>query len=105
MLFEHSLPRAPYERLRHSFRAQQKLVDREAGAVAAAASDLAKRAYDPADALSTVDGMIARIEALKAKVSRVCRATWPFVLTLCCVSLQHTMRRRRDRLSRFSEPG
>ncbi|KAH7099711.1 CTLH/CRA C-terminal to lish motif domain-containing protein [Auriculariales sp. MPI-PUGE-AT-0066] len=69
MLFEHSLPRAPYERLRHSFRAQQKMIDREAAALASAAGDLAKRPYDPTDALSTVDAMIARVEALKAKLA------------------------------------
>jgi macrophage erythroblast attacher len=62
----------PYENLRKIFRTSQRYIERELGAVQNASTDLSKKttkqAYDPSEALRTIDGMVGRVEGLKRKV-------------------------------------
>lgn len=62
----------PYETLRKHFRNSQKQIEREFGVIQSASADLAKPGpadRDPVEAAKAVDGMIARVEGLKKKVS------------------------------------
>lgn len=102
--FEHSFPRAPYERLRHSFRAQQKHIDREYSALSASAADLAAREYEPIDALATVDAMISRVESLLSKVKPPQSNPGVGFLTPLWNSLKATKRRGRSPQSVFCVP-
>lgn len=61
----------PYENLRKAFRTSQKHIERELGLVA----DAAKKdelEYDALETLKMLEGMIARVESLKAKVRISC---------------------------------
>ncbi|KAF9234269.1 CTLH/CRA C-terminal to lish motif domain-containing protein [Melanogaster broomeanus] len=73
MLFEQPFARVPYENYRKVFRASQRNIERELGNVQTASNDLQKRTkaneVDREDAAKTVDGMIARVENLKRKLS------------------------------------
>ena len=75
MLFEQPFARVPYENYRKVFRAMQKNIERELGAVQTVASDLGKRekssVHTPQDAAKSIDGMIGRVENLKRKVCEV----------------------------------
>ncbi|KAF9010185.1 CTLH/CRA C-terminal to lish motif domain-containing protein [Cyathus striatus] len=72
LLFEQQFARVPYENYRKIFRTQQKNIQRDITALQNAASELVKAAQagdvSQSDALKTVDGMITRIENLKAKL-------------------------------------
>jgi len=67
----------PYENYRKVFRASQKNVERELGAVQSTANDLANRAasgnVDKEEVLKSIDGMIGRVENLKRKVGNFSR--------------------------------
>ncbi|KAH9941578.1 CTLH/CRA C-terminal to lish motif domain-containing protein [Epithele typhae] len=70
MLFEQPFARVPYENYRKVFRTSQKNIEKEMGAVQTAANELAKRPDADADAtLKAIDGMIARVDGLKRKLS------------------------------------
>jgi len=75
MLFEQPFARVPYENYRKVFRATQKNIERELGAVQTAANDLSKRSKSgiqtPQDAAKSIDGMIGRVENLKRKVRQL----------------------------------
>ena len=62
----------PYENYRKVFRISQKNIEKELGALQAAASDLASRAQsgevDSEEAMRIIDGMSKRAENLKRKV-------------------------------------
>lgn len=61
----------PYENYRKVFRASQKNIEKELGAVQNTAKDLASNKTPEADVEATtkaIDGMIARVEGLKRKV-------------------------------------
>jgi len=66
--------KVPYENYRKVFRASQKNVERELGAVQSTSIDLANRAAggdaDKEEVLKSIDGMIGRVENLKRKVGR-----------------------------------
>lgn len=64
---EHTL-QVPYENYRKVFRTSQKNIERELGAVVTAANELSKQAPDSQTALTSIDGMISRVEMLKRKV-------------------------------------
>ncbi|KAA1472045.1 hypothetical protein DENSPDRAFT_838193 [Dentipellis sp. KUC8613] len=69
MLFEQPFARVPYENYRKIFRASQKNIERELGAVQSAAADLARRTPDTQDSVRTLETMITRVETLKRKLS------------------------------------
>ena len=61
----------PYENYRKVFRASQKNIEKEMGAVQNTANDLTKKGASEPDAdaaVKAIDGMIARVEGLKRKV-------------------------------------
>lgn len=64
--------KVPYENYRKVFRASQKNVERELGAVHNTSIELANRAavgnVDKEEVLKSIDGMIGRVENLKRKV-------------------------------------
>lgn len=66
----------PYENYRKVFRASQRNIERELGNVQTSSNDLQRRSkgneINLEDAAKTVDGMIARVENLKRKVSSSC---------------------------------
>jgi len=73
MLFEQPFVRVPYENYRKVFRASQRNIERELGNVQTTSNELQKRTrgneVNLEDAAKTVDGMIARVENLKRKLS------------------------------------
>ncbi|KAF9225826.1 hypothetical protein BS17DRAFT_777750 [Gyrodon lividus] len=73
MLFEQPFARVPYENYRKVFRASQRNIERELGNVQTASNELQKRTkgneVNLEDVAKTVDGMIARVENLKRKLS------------------------------------
>ncbi|KAH9848379.1 CTLH/CRA C-terminal to lish motif domain-containing protein [Lenzites betulinus] len=72
MLFEQPFARVPYENYRKVFRTSQKNIEKELGTVQNAAKDLASKGSPEADVEATtkaIDGMIARVEGLKRKLS------------------------------------
>ncbi|KIP04735.1 hypothetical protein PHLGIDRAFT_109198 [Phlebiopsis gigantea 11061_1 CR5-6] len=77
MLFEQPFARVPYENYRKVFRTSQKNIEKELGALQAAAADLARRAQAgtvvPEDALKAVDAMSRRAEGLKRKLGELQR--------------------------------
>lgn len=71
LLFEQPFARVPYENYRKVFRATQRALEKELGAVQSAAAELARRPQAvQSEALAAVDGMILRVEGLKRKVRR-----------------------------------
>jgi macrophage erythroblast attacher len=74
MLFEQPFARVPYENYRKVFRATQRNIERELGAVQTTANELGKREkagmQSMQDAAKSVDSMIGRVENLKRKVHR-----------------------------------
>ena len=62
------LVQVPYENYRKVFRASQKAIEKEMGAVQNAANDLSQRDPEPDDAVKAIEGMISRVEGLKRKV-------------------------------------
>ena len=63
--------KVPYENYRKVFRASQKNIEKEMGAVQNIANDLTKKGSAEPDAdaaVKAIDGMIARVEGLKRKV-------------------------------------
>ncbi|KIJ61640.1 hypothetical protein HYDPIDRAFT_115817 [Hydnomerulius pinastri MD-312] len=75
MLFEQPFARVPYENYRKVFRASQRNIERELGNAQTASIELHKRTkgneVNLEDAAKTVDGMIARVENLKRKLSEL----------------------------------
>ncbi|GJE85210.1 CTLH/CRA C-terminal to LisH motif domain-containing protein [Phanerochaete sordida] len=75
MLFEQPFARVPYENYRKVFRASQKNIEKELGALQTAAADLARKAQSGAvsqeDATKAVDGMLKRAENLKRKLGEL----------------------------------
>ncbi|KDQ58612.1 hypothetical protein JAAARDRAFT_34441 [Jaapia argillacea MUCL 33604] len=73
LLFEQPFARVPYENYRRVFRATQKNIERELGAVQTSAGDLATRGkaggFDSHEAANVLEGMIVRVESLKRKLS------------------------------------
>lgn len=72
MLFEQPFARVPYENYRKVFRASQKNIEKELGALQTAAAELARKAQAGAvgqeDAAKAVEGMLKRAENLKRKL-------------------------------------
>ncbi|KDQ20772.1 hypothetical protein BOTBODRAFT_26790 [Botryobasidium botryosum FD-172 SS1] len=95
LLLEQPFARIPYEQFRKTFRTSQKHIERELGAVQAATVDLVKRARegtcDAAETARAIDGMIARAEGLKRKLSELHTNT--------TVPVQATIRRRLEDLA------
>ena len=63
--------KVPYENYRKVFRASQKNIEKELGAVQNIANDFTKKGSSEPDAdaaVKAIDGMIARVEGLKRKV-------------------------------------
>ncbi|KAF8137503.1 CTLH/CRA C-terminal to lish motif domain-containing protein [Boletus edulis] len=73
MLFEQPFVRVPYENYRKVFRASQRNIEREFGNIQTGSNELQKRTksneVNLEDAAKAVDGMIARVENLKRKLS------------------------------------
>ncbi|KAH7886941.1 CTLH/CRA C-terminal to lish motif domain-containing protein [Phlebopus sp. FC_14] len=73
MLFEQPFARVPYENYRKVFRASQRNIERELGIVQSSSNELQQRTktneVDAENATKIVDGMIARVENLKRKLS------------------------------------
>jgi len=95
LLLEQPFARIPYEQFRKTFRTSQKHIERELGAVQAATADLVKRAKegncDAAEISRAIDGMIARAEGLKRKLSELHTNT--------TVPIQSTIRKRLEDLA------
>ncbi|EJF57375.1 hypothetical protein DICSQDRAFT_140404 [Dichomitus squalens LYAD-421 SS1] len=91
MLFEQPFARVPYENYRKVFRTSQKNIEKELGAVQNAANDLAKKDYgSDADAtVKAIDGMIARVEGLKRKLSDMQESAGTPTLNVMRERLQH----------------
>ncbi|KAI9509052.1 CTLH/CRA C-terminal to lish motif domain-containing protein [Russula earlei] len=73
LIFEQPFARVPYENYRKVFRAAQKNIERELGAIQAASNDLGRNAQnvckDTQEAIKSLEGMIGRVESLKRKVT------------------------------------
>ncbi|KAG6811406.1 hypothetical protein H0H92_007599 [Tricholoma furcatifolium] len=73
LLFEQPFARVPFENYRKVFRASQRNVERDLGQIQTTSTDLAKRgAKGPSgkqEALSSIQGMIGKVESLKRKLS------------------------------------
>ncbi|KAF4583416.1 GID complex subunit containing RING finger motif [Pleurotus pulmonarius] len=73
MMLEQPFLRVPYENYRKAFRTSQRNVEKDLGAVNSMAIDVSKRVSlenaEPADTVNALDSMIARVEALKRKLS------------------------------------
>ncbi|KAI0716452.1 CTLH/CRA C-terminal to lish motif domain-containing protein [Earliella scabrosa] len=93
MLFEQPFARVPYENYRKVFRTSQKNIEKEMGAVQNTANDLAKKdlsAGSDADAaVKAIDGMIARVEGLKRKLSDMQDTAGTPTLNVVRERLQH----------------
>ncbi|KAI0760120.1 CTLH/CRA C-terminal to lish motif domain-containing protein [Fomes fomentarius] len=93
MLFEQPFARVvPYENYRKVFRTSQKNIEKEMCAVQTAANELAKKDTPEADADATVraiDGMIARVESLKRKLSDMQETAGAPTLSVIRERLQH----------------
>ncbi|TRM63584.1 CTLH/CRA C-terminal to lish motif domain-containing protein [Schizophyllum amplum] len=75
LLLEQPFVRVPYENYRKIFRTSQKHVERELQPVQTSAAKLAKDAeagsLQPAQAMESIDAMIARVENLKRKLAEL----------------------------------
>ncbi|KAI0764574.1 CTLH/CRA C-terminal to lish motif domain-containing protein [Trametes elegans] len=92
MLFEQPFARVPYENYRKVFRTSQKNIEKELGAVQNAAKDLAHKDGAAADVEATakaIDGMIARVEGLKRKLSEMQESAGKPTLNVMRERLQH----------------
>ncbi|THH28961.1 hypothetical protein EUX98_g5223 [Antrodiella citrinella] len=97
MLFEQPFTRVPYENYRKVFRASQKHIEKELGAVQSSASELAKRTQaagsekrpDDTTNLKNIDAMISRIENLKRKLSDLQESSGTPTLTVMRERSQH----------------
>ncbi|KAI0642593.1 CTLH/CRA C-terminal to lish motif domain-containing protein [Trametes meyenii] len=92
MLFEQPFARVPYENYRKVFRSSQKNIEKELGAVQNTAKDLANKGSPEADVESTtkaIDGMIARVEGLKRKLSDMQESAGKPTLSVMRERLQH----------------
>ncbi|KAL1726253.1 CTLH/CRA C-terminal to lish motif domain-containing protein [Schizophyllum commune] len=73
LLLEQPFARVPYENYRKIFRTSQKQIEREMGPVQTGVAKLAKDAeagsLDSAQAIESIDAMIARVEGLKRKLA------------------------------------
>uniref|UniRef100_D8QHA9 CTLH domain-containing protein n=2 Tax=Schizophyllum commune (strain H4-8 / FGSC 9210) TaxID=578458 RepID=D8QHA9_SCHCM len=73
LLLEQPFARVPYENYRKIFRTSQKQIEREMGPVQTGVAKLAKDAeagsLDSAQAMESIDAMIARVEGLKRKLA------------------------------------
>ncbi|OSD01393.1 hypothetical protein PYCCODRAFT_1436319 [Trametes coccinea BRFM310] len=92
MLFEQPFARVPYENYRKVFRTSQKSIEKELGAVQNAAKDLANKERPEDDVEATtkaLDGMIARVEGLKRKLSDMQESAGKPTLNVMRERLQH----------------
>ncbi|KAI0332824.1 hypothetical protein GY45DRAFT_1320396 [Cubamyces sp. BRFM 1775] len=92
MLFEQPFARVPYENYRKVFRTSQKNIEKELGAVQNTAKDLASRERPEDDVEATtkaIDGMIARVEGLKRKLSDMQESAGKPTLNVMRERLQH----------------
>ncbi|CDO77084.1 hypothetical protein BN946_scf184473.g28 [Trametes cinnabarina] len=92
MLFEQPFARVPYENYRKVFRSSQKNIEKELGAVQNAAKDLANKERPEDDVEATakaLDGMIARVEGLKRKLSDMQESAGKPTLDVMRERLQH----------------
>ncbi|KAI0822927.1 CTLH/CRA C-terminal to lish motif domain-containing protein [Trametes gibbosa] len=92
MLFEQPFARVPYENYRKVFRTSQKNIEKELGAVQNAAKDLASKSSPEAEVEATtraIDGMIARVEGLKRKLSDMQDSAGKPTLDVMRERLQH----------------
>ncbi|EIW55245.1 glucose-induced degradation complex subunit FYV10 [Trametes versicolor FP-101664 SS1] len=105
MLFEQPFARVPYENYRKVFRASQKNIEKELGAVQNTAKDLASNKTPEADVEATtkaIDGMIARVEGLKRKLSDMQETAAKPTLDVLRERLQHLG--TLERLESTTEP-
>lgn len=74
-------PQVPYENYRKVFRASQKSIEKELGALQIAAAELSRKARaggcNPDDAVKAIDAMMKRAENLKRKVRLASRRHYP----------------------------
>lgn len=93
MLFEQPFARVPYENYRKVFRASQRNVEKELGAVQSSANDLAKRSKarnnSTEESIKAVDSMITRVENLKRKLSELQSSAGTPTLGVMRERLQH----------------
>ncbi|KAM5531222.1 hypothetical protein V8D89_014812 [Ganoderma adspersum] len=92
MLFEQPFARVPYENYRKVFRASQKNIEKELGAVQNIANDFTKKGSSEPDAdaaVKAIDGMIARVEGLKRKLSDMQESAGTPTLNVMRERLQH----------------
>ncbi|EJD51138.1 hypothetical protein AURDEDRAFT_111798 [Auricularia subglabra TFB-10046 SS5] len=75
LLFEHPFARVPYENLRKGFRASQKHIEREMGAIQTQLADLSQSPYDALSTLKALEGMISKVEGLQGKLESVHETT------------------------------
>lgn len=92
----------PYENYRKVFRTSQKNVERELSAVQSTSTDLNNRARNgkvrKEEVVSSIEGMIGRVENLKRKVRPTCIAWFPFLMGLVIslpiyIEMQERLRR------------
>ncbi|OCH85764.1 hypothetical protein OBBRIDRAFT_797832 [Obba rivulosa] len=106
MLFEQPFARVPYENYRKVFRTSQKYIEKELGAVQTSCGDLSKRAslgkLNSEDANKGIDGMIARVEALKRKLSELQSSAGAPTLSVMKGRLEHLS--QVENLQSASEP-
>jgi hypothetical protein len=96
--------KVPYENYRKVFRASQRNVERELGAVHSASTDLANRAesgnVDNEEVLKAIDTMIGRVENLKRKV---CGFLPICVIRILCFGISfRTCKKQQGSLPRMS---
>ncbi|PIL23547.1 transporter [Ganoderma sinense ZZ0214-1] len=92
MLFEQPFARVPHENYRKVFRASQKNIEKEMGAVQNMVNDLTKKGSSEPDAdaaVKAIDGMIARVEGLKRKLSDMQESAGTPTLNVMRERLQH----------------
>ncbi|KAI0656955.1 CTLH/CRA C-terminal to lish motif domain-containing protein [Cubamyces menziesii] len=92
MLFEQPFARVPYENYRKVFRTSQKNIEKELGAVQNTAKDIASKERPEDDVEATtkaIDGMIARVEGLKRKLSEMQESAGKPTLNVMRERLQH----------------
>lgn len=95
----------PYENYRKVFRTSQKNVERELSAIQSTSTDLTNRARNgkvrKEEVVSSIEGMIGRVENLKRKVRLTYIAWFPFLMGWLVISLPIYME-MQERLRRMS---
>jgi macrophage erythroblast attacher len=98
LIFEQPLLRVPYEQYRRAFRSTQRVIDKEFNTLSAAANDLATQP-NTEKAAASLDAMIARVEALKRRLSDIQEASNVPIRTALRDRMKHV-----DQIENFASP-